>query len=960
MFGETEQYNFTPRGLVDMKGKGESYTYWLDSGSEHNKAANPAAIKRLSEGVARLLARKTWKMRKYFRRNGNLRDETLSIGGGSTIGSSSVRSSETGRSSEYSEHSESERPLPQGDEEDDDLSSADSNYVRSDRGDGVDEDPTTHEEVDDLLGFAENTGYNSQDWSKLAWDESLSQDELQERVCDIMMDALSESIHCAPGRMKLITTQLSTFVKCIASDYNNNNHYHNFERACHVLLSSDFLWRKIRTDGNFHGLANDPWDRFILVVSALVLDVQHSGVSNTQLKAEGKLSGRSSYQERQSLRHALNMLEDDFPDLYDELTFGSPKALNSISRLVLASDSDLFEQRMKNIQETLSDPCLSDRARAEKNQAAMELVIMVADVAHYSQDNFGSWIIASFGECIQAHSSDRGADPREDWYATQADIFESRVMPLIGHVETLVPPSSCDLLVGAQRNLSIWRERGTRFVKDRRIVVAGIDNILCGGAEDAAAEDAAFGMLEKLLKDVVASNRNEGNGHASFPGAAPDGNPVEEMQVFISMQRSGSQRSLDSSDIELAPHVCAELRQYVQAVSSLYRPNHFHSFDHALNVSMIANLLLERIEENPGSHGGYGVISDPLARFAVVLSGLVHDVDHQGVPNGQLAKEQPELASTYKNKSIAEQHSIVTAWDLLMNDQFQNLQVSLFSSKAEAERLRKLLVNAVMATDIFSPDLKDFRSSRWEEAFMEAVVDHPVGAEDEKANIKATIVIEHILQASDVAHTMQDWSLYTKWNERLFKEMYEAYKQGRADKDPSISWYKGELWFFDNWVLPLASKLKETGVFGTVSDEFLSQAQKNRKMWEVHGEDLCKSMLERANEVEEDSAVSPRSSVEDSLSIVLNSFAEIRRIRMKAASVTLEISATSSDTRDPGAVKRASEILEEVGSISRVVDRFETRMEKEIQSLIELARRTKSYSNSEGSRIDRVKLGNEE
>ena len=73
-------------------------------------------------------------------------------------------------------------------------------------------------------------------------------------------------------------------------------------------------------------------------------------------------------------------------------------------------------------------------------------------------------------------------------------------------------------------------------------------------------------------------------------------------------------------------------------------------------------------------------------------------------------------------------------------------------------------------------------------------------------------MIEHIIQASDVAHTMQHWNVYLKWNENLFREMYCAYKDGRSEKDPTDGWYKGELWFYDNYVIPLAKKLEEVRI----------------------------------------------------------------------------------------------------------------------------------------------------
>ena len=51
-----------------------------------------------------------------------------------------------------------------------------------------------------------------------------------------------------------------------------------------------------------------------------------------------------------------------------------------------------------------------------------------------------------------------------------------------------------------------------------------------------------------------------------------------------------------------------------------------------------------------------------------------------------------------------------------------------------------------------------------------------------------------------------------KWNERLFCEMLLAYKNGRAEKHPKEFWYKGELGFFDFYIIPLAKKLKDCGV----------------------------------------------------------------------------------------------------------------------------------------------------
>lgn len=149
-----------------------------------------------------------------------------------------------------------------------------------------------------------------------------------------------------------------------------------------------------------------------------------------------------------------------------------------------------------------------------------------------------------------------------------------------------------------------------------------------------------------------------------------------------------------------------------------------------------------------------------------------------------------------------------------------------------------------MSTDIMDKDLKALRNSRWEKAFSQD------DSSKENVNRKATIVIEHMIQASDVAHTMQHWHIYRKWNERLFMEMYKAFMTGRAEQDPSLSWYKGEMGFFDFYIIPLAKKLKDCGVFGVSSAEYLNYAEKNRQEWEERGQAIVEEMIEKATRVD--------------------------------------------------------------------------------------------------------------
>ena len=88
--------------------------------------------------------------------------------------------------------------------------------------------------------------------------------------------------------------------------------------------------------------------------------------------------------------------------------------------------------------------------------------------------------------------------------------------------------------------------------------------------------------------------------------------------------------------------------------------------------------------------------------------------------------------------------------------------------------------------------------------------------------------------------------------------MNEAYKKGRLGKDPVEFWYQGELGFFDHYVIPLAKKLRECGVFGVSCDEFLNYAEANRNEWAIKGEEIIKGY---ANRFENETKVAIRTKI---------------------------------------------------------------------------------------------------
>lgn len=311
---------------------------------------------------------------------------------------------------------------------------------------------------------------------------------------------------------------------------------------------------------------------------------------------------------------------------------------------------------------------------------------------------------------------------------------------------------------------------------------------------------------------------------------------------------------------DLDSDVKGQLNKYVLEIARLYNKNPFHSFEHASHVTLSVVKLLARIVDLSSSDSttattaghtkldeSYMIYADPLTRFACAFSAMIHDVDHQGVSNETLVREASPIAAAYNNKAVAEQHSVNLAWSLLMQSEYTALRRAIYTTESEFKRFRHLICRSVVATDIFDKDLGKQRKERWEKVFSDPVLEYGETAKHEVER-KAIIVIEHLIQASDVAHTMQHFQIYKKWNELLFHEMMKAYKQGRSASDPSQFWYENELSFFENYVIPLARKLKECGVFGVASDEYLVYALNNKREWEIRGQQLVEEFKEAANQ----------------------------------------------------------------------------------------------------------------
>mmetsp|Transcript_2498 Transcript_2498/g.5915 ORF Transcript_2498/g.5915 Transcript_2498/m.5915 type:complete len:1531 (+) Transcript_2498:81-4673(+) len=870
-----QQYRFKARGLVDMKGKGEHLTHWLEKGTENNHYANPGSLLTLSNKVRKRISAKKWKMRKYFQEQAQAAhfDESLRVSNASVGSGVSVVSSVASASGAGSVDSR--------------LSFIDAAARRSSS-----QLPMFDAQDDSIMDFGDQLPKHAQEWRDLRFDSMMSQEELVDQIFLILFSTLKKCIDKGGRRLKVIEDQLREYVYSIVGLYNTGSIYHTLRCAAEVMLRAAFLMER-RSEVR----KKEPWNVFMIVFAILVRDIHHNEISDEQLESENHYyvshyKGKGAYHQRRSLDSALEILEDDFQQLYDEIFLGCPTFRRGVKKLVLASAEIESESKLKAMLERFDahkeKPGVRVRSTHGESDTVLEMIVAFATMGHYCQshDLFLHWNHLQLMAQLHCFENDRkSADPRKDWHREQCIVLQHTIEPLVSRMETLLPQNTW-LRFACTNNLALWRRDGREEISSSLIPQAKVKAQPWAYNSDLVSSN--LNILESLMIEIAASRGEDGTvGEVDWESMKKTRTPYEEMRLSLEVNKGSNGQQTDEamSDDLIPTRVLEELRDFVLSVANGHGRNEFHSFHHASHVAHIAHLLVQSLQKH--SDEEHPVAFDPLVRFAVVLSALVHDIGHTGVPNSRVKVENPKLAEKYSSKSISEQNAVDTTWNIFMADEHQNLREFLFgSSVAECKRLRELMVNGVMATDLSDPVLKALRKRRWTKASSDA-------------NTKSTLVMEHILQVSSIGHHFQEWGIFLEWNEREFLEDYLAFLEGRSSKDPSDSWHANQLKMFDDVVLPMSERGAETDCWHILGDQLFQQATMNRLKWELEGDEFCRAMIEKTK-------------------------AKFSKSSDATATTAAESMLTST-------------IVEQIESLSKVIKRYERKVETACGNLITVA-----------------------
>jgi hypothetical protein len=260
----------------------------------------------------------------------------------------------------------------------------------------------------------------------------------------------------------------------------------------------------------------------------------------------------------------------------------------------------------------------------------------------------------------------------------------------------------------------------------------------------------------------------------------------------------------------------SQLYAYISEVDKNYRLNPFHNFYHAVSVTHFIFMLMRET-------GARSILKNDLLYFSMLLSAIVHDVDHPGNTNLFEIHSGSEWALLYNDTAVLEHHHCATAYQLMRKPGLDIFQHLSFSQKRDA---RKMIVSSILATDMdMHVTLVESMASK---ADGHWVIESPVDK---------IFYGKYILHCADLSNPVRPFYLAKEWASRVSEEFN---RQGEIEKARGlpVSTFlltpdtarlaKNEIYFSGQVVAPMWRNL--AAVFHPIS-HLVAQIEENIESW---------------------------------------------------------------------------------------------------------------------------------
>eukprot|EP00931_Biecheleriopsis_adriatica_P089170 TRINITY_DN63338_c0_g1_i1.p1 TRINITY_DN63338_c0_g1~~TRINITY_DN63338_c0_g1_i1.p1 ORF type:complete len:654 (-),score=111.23 TRINITY_DN63338_c0_g1_i1:64-2025(-) len=200
------------------------------------------------------------------------------------------------------------------------------------------------------------------------------------------------------------------------------------------------------------------------------------------------------------------------------------------------------------------------------------------------------------------------------------------------------------------------------------------------------------------------------------------------------------------------------LQQWCAGARNGYNPNPFHNWYHGFQVYQMCfhQLSATSVFSNLSSTRGFGLL----------IAAMCHDIAHPGVTNSFLIRTGGQLAITYNDVSVLENHHASMTCQMLRREQ------TAIGSGLDAEEqviLRKTIIKCILATDMslhrqMCQSLLGFTGS--------------VGVGDvQSSEMDRDLLLHMCIHSSDLSAQVLPWADASQWEERISLEFLAQAEQ---------------------------------------------------------------------------------------------------------------------------------------------------------------------------------------
>eukprot|EP01139_Manchomonas_bermudensis_P001374 Amastigsp_a1878_7.p1 type:complete len:917 gc:universal Amastigsp_a1878_7:31-2781(+) len=222
------------------------------------------------------------------------------------------------------------------------------------------------------------------------------------------------------------------------------------------------------------------------------------------------------------------------------------------------------------------------------------------------------------------------------------------------------------------------------------------------------------------------------------------------------------------------------LYRFIREVERRYRPEiSYHNFVHAVDVTHCLAMMIIQAEL-------IGTVLLPLDVLTLLLAGLVHDVDHQGLTNAYHTATASPFALAHPHGSVMESHHVAQAVSLLSR---RDCAVLAGLAPDEYKAVWEGLIGAVLATDAAANadgPLFDSLSASASASQPSQQPSQPFAVDNREHRL---VVMRQLIRAADISNAFRPWKICQIWARRVASEFYAQGALERSQGLPSSPFF---------------------------------------------------------------------------------------------------------------------------------------------------------------------------